>query len=295
MAKPSPCRHAPQDRVEREALRILPQMARPGARARLVPAKRYGEPARVAVFVRGSKARCARIDVSVVKALAARELVSAAGAEQWQITPAGLAWVERNRAGEEGFRAQHQQLEYRTVVTPDRVHRKVRANAAESPLEWLHRRKDADGGKFLSQEEFEAGERLRRDFTYASISPSVTANWSGFHLPRENRRGRSANDQLSDNKLAARQRFEAALINVGPELGGLLVDVCCLLVGLEEAERTRLWPRRSAKIVLRVALSQLARHYGFEPASVSGTRRRSHHWGQLGYRPTISDMSQTGG
>ena len=173
MDSPDPCRFDPQDLVEEEALRILPLMARPRARARLVPAKRYGEPSKVAVFSRSSKAHCARFDVSVLKALAARDLVSAAGPEQWLITQAGLAWVERKRAGDDGFRAQHLRIEYRTTMTPDRVHRKMQVNTAESPLEWLRSRKDASGGAFLSQEEFEAGERLRRDFTHASMSPSV--------------------------------------------------------------------------------------------------------------------------
>lgn len=294
MAQSDKCKHAAPHEVDREARRILPLMARPGASARLVASKRYGEPPCAAVFIRGSKTRCKRIDVSILQALASRDLVSAQGVDRWRITEAGMAWVERHRAGEDGFRAQHQPVGYRTAETPDRVHRKLRVNTAESPLEWLRGRKDPDGGKFLSQEQFDAGERFRRDFTYASIAPSVTANWSGFHLPRENRRGHLGDDQLSDQTLAARQRFEAALKEVGPELGGLLVDICCLLMGLEEAERARLWPKRSAKVVLRLALAQLARHYGMELAPRSGSRRSRHHWAQPGYRPKISGASQNG-
>lgn len=91
-------------------------------------------------------------------------------------------------------------------------------NDSESPLAWLRRRKDKDGQPMISAAEFEAGERLRADFTFGQLMPSVTARWSpvGAGDGRPRSAGNSAAD-LTDNALAARQRVHRALDAVGPE------------------------------------------------------------------------------
>ena len=56
------------------------------------------------------------------------------------------------------------------------------------------------------------------------------------------------------------------------------MDVCCFLRGLEDVERERGWPSRSAKVVLQLALDRLARRYGFETAKHRGGSARIRTW-----------------
>ena len=112
----------------------------------------------------------------------------------------------------------------------------------------------------MTDQQYEAGERLRADYWYAHLSPRVTANWSGFAPSSRVRRGAPSHTAaLTDNAIAAKQRVGRALHAVGPELAGVLVDVCCELKGLEEAEKVNGWPQRAGKVVLQLALTRLAR------------------------------------
>lgn len=137
---------------------------------------------------------------------------------------------------------------------------------AECPLDWLARRTDKSGRPLVDPIQLLAGERLRADFTRAQLTPSVTTRWDASGV-----RG-SAPETFSDMVLAAKARLAKALAAVGPELSGVLLDVCCFLKGLEEVERERGWPQRTAKVVLGLGLDRLARHYGLQK-SVAGRAR----------------------
>jgi hypothetical protein len=160
--------------------------------------------------------------------------------------------------------------------------------AKEGSLAWLRRRRDKDGRPLITEPQFAAGERLGADFWHAQLSPRVTADWSGTASSRRTPRAApGAGTELGDHVVAARQRVYRALDAVGPELAGILVEVCCRDVGLETAGRTQGWPQRAAKVVLQLALTGLARHYGLlAPAPRSGAHRL-RHWGSTDYRPDL--------
>ena len=170
------------------------------------------------------------------------------------------------------FRARHLDLAVHDVMTDAGVAR-VLMNDSESPLAWLARRKGRDGRAMIEPMQFVAGEKLRADFTRAHLTPRVTSSWSGIGRTRGS--GGSGSD-MTDLIVASRQRVRLALEACGPEFSGLLLDVCCFLRGLEDVERARGWPPRSAKVVLQLALDRLARHYGLrtEGRDRPATRRR---------------------
>jgi len=228
-----------------------------------------------------------------VRALLAQDLVENCPSG-YRISAAGRAWLKRQLSAGDRFQAQHSVRSARVRET-DGTKRLVVVNDAESPLAWLASRRDKSGKPLITPHQFAAGERLRADYTYAAMGPRVTASYNAASSATR-QGGRSAVDaaHLSDTVLAARQRVARALAAVGPELASVLVDVCCHLKGLEEAEKQEGWPQRSGKVVLQIALTSLARHYGLiSDAQPSRATSRMRHWGTSDYRPSIDAGGQS--
>ncbi len=172
------------------------------------------------------------------------------------------------------FRARHLDLSMHRLATETGV-AQVMVNDSESPLAWLARRKGRDGRAMIAPAQFLAGERLRADFTRAHLTPRITSSWSGIGRTRGASGG--AGD-MTEVVIAARQRVRLALDACGPEFAGLLLDVCCFLRGLEDVERERGWPARSAKVVLQLALDRLARHYGLRREALGRAHAEIQTW-----------------
>jgi Domain of unknown function (DUF6456) len=173
------------------------------------------------------------------------------------------------------FRAQHLDLATREIMTETGAI-SVMINDSESPLAWLARRKGRDGRAMISPNQFIAGEKLRADFTRGHLSPRVTSDWSAPTGRSRNVGGGAG--EMTDLIVASRQRVRLAMEACGPEFSGLLMDVCCFLRGLEEVERERGWPLRSAKIVLQLGLDRLARHYGLREEARGDASARVRTW-----------------
>lgn len=249
--------------VMREARRVFRKLMAPGAHIGV------HEETGFALFA-GAQAKAARypIEAGVIEAFLARDWLRPRGTapESWRLSPAGEGWYLRAQAVHEPFAAQHQARARRQIEDRDGK-RAVTVNDAESPLAWLHRRRLVDPAQF------EAGERLRRDFTLAQLTPRLGVDLSAPLVL--GRRGARHDSSLSDTVLAAKQRFRAALIAVGPGLADILFDVCCHLIGLGEVEQAKDWPRRSGRVVLGIALDRLAEHYGLSITAVAHARTRA--------------------
>jgi hypothetical protein len=180
------------------------------------------------------------------------------------------AWLKRTSLEADGFAAQHR-------LTAPRADGTL-VNLAESPLSRL-----ASGrGAFLGPHHLEAGERVRRLVERAQLQPRLTMSYSAARGA-----GKQPRSAAEITDLAADARRQVAAIHrlLPRDCAGVVMDVCGLLKGLQEVERERGWPRRSAKLVLRIGLEHLAEHYGLGPFAIGRSTGRSHAWLSEGARP----------
>ncbi len=135
-----------------------------------------------------------------------------------------------------------------------RMIRSVTVNQAESPLSWLHARGHITNMQFI------AGEKLRREYEDAALGPRITMHW-GETPNRKQRRAAPALYQCSERALRAKDRFDEAIEVLGKDLSDIAWRIICAGEAMPAAERGMGWPARSGKLVLRIALDRLAEYY----------------------------------
>lgn len=273
---PRPSKTAPpqlcdEQSLAREGYRVLRRLAESGAVMAIAPEMDK------AVVLRdlpdGRSLRTAVLERSVAQAFTLKDWISCrklGRVSTYEITSAGRAALrrivdeeDRRRQGmaeaQSPFGDQHRVWGEREVID-DAGPRRVRYNMAESPIGVLGRRRDKDGKPFLEADLVEAAERLREDFELAQMGPRVAQNWDKF-LTGGDRGAYQPDSGLGEGPGRARARVAAALRDLGPGLGDVALRCCCFLEGLEVAEKRMGWAARSGKIVLRIALMRLRRHY----------------------------------
>ena len=269
----APIRHAApapdQATIEREARRILRRLSETGAM--LAVASDMEKAVVVRTGADGSSTRTAVVDRPIAQAMALKDWIGCRQTgriTRYEITASGRAALKRllEQAAQDKrgfddaqapFSAQHRDYAERTF---DIGGERLRYNAAESPLAGLARRKDKTGKPFLSDDLVAAGERLREDFELAQMGPRVAQNWDKF-LTGGSRGSFDLGNGMGTGPGDARDRVANALSDLGPGLGDVVLRCCCFLEGMETAEKRMGWSARSGKIVLRIALQRLKRHY----------------------------------
>ncbi|MGC9419480.1 MAG: DUF6456 domain-containing protein [Rhodovulum sp.] len=255
-------------RITHEARRILRRMNEPGAF--LAIARDMEKAAVLREGPDGHTTRVAVVDRDVAEIFALKDWIACKTRGRvtiYEITQAGRASLKRllaNEADEQPgsaeasnpFGDQHRDWETRTTEKSERI----RYNRAESPLSILGRRRDKDGTPFLTPDLVAAGERLREDFEVAQMGPRVAQNWDRF-LTGAERGAFQPGGGPGDGPMGARERVASALRELGPGLGDVVLRCCCFLEGMEQVEKQMGWSARSGKIVLRIALQRLKRHY----------------------------------
>jgi hypothetical protein len=215
---------------------------------------------------------------------AVRELISAGvlsgDAESCRASPEARGWLKRQLLDEDAFAAQHR-LEARTPEG-------AVLNLAESPLARLAAPAAGEGTAFLARHQVEAGERVRRLAERAQLQPRVTMSYSATHTAGGKGLGHAAD--IGDMAAEARKALRDIPRLLPRDCADVVLDVCGLLKGLQVVESERGWPRRSAKLVLRIGLEQLAQHYGYAPQAVGAESRRPHVWLDDGARPDVFEV-----
>ncbi|MCC1492560.1 DUF6456 domain-containing protein [Cognatishimia sp. F0-27] len=256
--------------LAREARRVLRRLCESGAV--LAVAAEMDK----AVVVRdtgdGGSARTAVVDAPIAQAMALKDWIACEAPgriSRYRITATGrtalsaLMAQQENRvrgfaeaqAGFDSGVAAEAALE---EIDRDPRSRKGKYLLAESPLTVLSRRRDKDGTPFLPDALVLAGERLREDFELAQTAQAPGQSWDAFvAMGLETEQTPAA----VRGSIPARVRLSRALRDLGPGLGDVALRCCCYLEGLEAAEKALGWSARSGKIVLRIALQRLKRHY----------------------------------
>lgn len=255
--------------LNREARRVLRRLIESGAVLAIA------EGMENAVVVRdlgeGGTARTCVVSNAIAKAMALQDWIaceSQGRISRYRITAAGRTALQHLMAAQEsrvlGFSEAQAPFSSgaEAEAALDRMDRDPRARRgryllAESPLTTLARRRGPDGEPFLTEELVDAGERLREDFELSQIGAREGRSWDAFLAATKS----AEPFDLDEAESPARKRVAAALRDLGPGLGDVALRCCCYLEGLETTEQRLGWSARSGKIVLRIALQRLRRHY----------------------------------
>jgi hypothetical protein len=216
-----------------------------------------------------------RLDAADVAELVSAGVLQGTG-EACSATAEARQWVRRQLLAEDEFAAQHR------VEVSDAGG--VVRNLNESPLSRLAA-KGGDGVPYLLPHQVEAGERVRKLVDRAQMQPRMTMTYS--HELRVGGKGAGGGGgDIGDMAADARKRLAEISRVLPADCAGVVLDVCGLMKGLQLVETERGWPRRSAKLVLRIGLDQLARHFGLASEAVGARGGRDRVWVGDGGRPT---------
>ena len=253
-----------------EGRRILRRLAEPGAVLAIAPDMEKAAVLRE--FPDGKSARTGVMEKVMAQAFVLKEWIicrKQGRVATYEITSLGRMALKRMMEEDMApglaeaatvFAGQHRDWDTKVVHEAEGP-RRIRYNAAESPVSVLGRKRDRDGKPFPEAELVEAAERLREDFELAQMGPRVAQNWDRFLTAGGDRGSFKQDGGIAEGPRAARERVDAALRAVGPGLGDVALRVCCFLEGIETCEKRLGFAARSGKVVLKIALMHLRQHY----------------------------------
>ncbi|WOI56745.1 DUF6456 domain-containing protein [Palleronia sp. LCG004] len=249
-----------EELIASEARRILRRLSEPGACLAVAQGMEK------AVVVRenkdGQTVRTGTVDAEIAEAMALKGWIGTTGSgrvARYHIKPSGRVALKDMLS----------EIEVPASEAEEADPRGLRYGTVESPVMMLARRRDKNGEVFLTEDLVRAAERLREDFELARMGDGGgEQNW-------EEMMAQADAPELDPGVFhgpgveAARSRVQAAMQDLGPGLGDVVLRACCHLEGMESIEARMGWAARSGKIVLRIGLQRLKRHFKLTQGSLS--------------------------
>lgn len=206
-----------------------------------------------------------------VKALSSRGLVRIKG-DICHPTKETGAWLCRQLTAPNDFAGQHQTLASGPGASL--------CDLNHNPLEKLAR---AAGGGFLEPYHLAAGTRVCQWGERAHLRQRVTMSYDPAQIGGRRHGG---GGDIADMAAEARKALARLFVDLPRDCAEVIVDVCVFEKGLQLIETERGWPRRSAKLVLRIGLEQLAERLGLSPRAVGRPSKRIEAWIGEDFAPT---------
>jgi hypothetical protein len=186
-----------------------------------------------------------------------------------------LNWIRRQLSDTDQFAQQHRQCE----IDKKGICRNVLAD----PLLKLGNERGARG--FLLPHHVVAAQRVSEWGERACLEQRTTMSYNPTPVAKSTS-GRSSAASINDMAAKARKSLAGIYAIMPRECADTLIDVCVFDKGLQKIEVERRWPRRSAKLVLRIGLEHLAHHLGFSQVAQGKPETKERIWLDEGARPT---------
>ncbi len=181
--------------------------------------------------------------------------------------PGTAQWLKRQLLEADAFAAQHREAGQGAEGAA--------LNLAESPLARLATASGSEPA-FLARHQVEAGERVRRLVERARLNPRLTMSYAAAHVAGGKGAGHAG--EISDMAADARKALAGIHRALPRDCAEVVLDVCGFEKGLQQVETERGWPRRSAKLVLRIGLDRLAEVWGIGAVAVGREGGRQRAW-----------------
>lgn len=125
---------------------------------------------------------------------------------------------------------------------------------------------------FLSAHHVLTANRIADLINKAQIRANITQNLDALALPKA--KGARGASEIGDFAIDCRAKLQALLDVLPKDCRRVLIDVCGFEKGLQQIEFEMQWPRRSAKLVLRMALEIAASHWRIDDKAVGPIRAK---------------------